>query len=177
MAPETTDRTLRLRDGRFLGYAEVGDPDGRPVLYFHGFPGSRLEARLTHAAAAGGGVRVIALDRPGMGLSTHKPGRGFLDWPDDVAEAADLLGIERFAVAGLSGGGPYTAVCALKLSQRLTGAAIISGVGPFDAPEATVGMSRQNRLIFALGRRAPVRVRPPCGRGDRRDAGAARAHG
>ncbi len=153
-------RTLRLRDGRFLGYAEYGDPQGKPLFYFHGFPGSRLEARLAHDAAKAGGVRVISLDRPGMGLSDFQRGRRFTDWPEDVVQASDAQGIGRFAVMGLSGGGPYVAVCALKLPQRLTAAGIISGVAPLDSPGATAGMSRQNRLIFGLGRRLPWLARP-----------------
>ena len=160
MASQTTGNTLRLNDGRALGYAEYGDPAGKPLFFFHGFPGSRMEARLTHAAASGRGVRVIAPDRPGFGLSDRKPGRAIIDWPDDVVEAADQLGIERFAVAGISGGGPYAAACALKIPQRLTAAAIISGVGPFDAPAATEGMMRSNRLMFSLARRFPWLARP-----------------
>lgn len=161
MAAIQMGRTLRLRDGRFLGYAEHGNPTGKPLFWFHGFPGSRLEPQFLHETAAKRDVRVIALDRPGMGLSTFKRARTFLDWPDDVAQAADLLGIDRFAVAGLSGGSPYAAVCALKLADRLTAAGIISGIAPFDAPDATLGMSRQNRLLFTLGRRLPWLARLP----------------
>src|SRR3972149_6694920 len=154
MAAIQMGRTLRLRDGRFLGYAEHGNPTGKPLFWFHGFPGSRLEPQFLHETAAKRDVRVIALDRPGMGLPTFKRARTFLDWPDDVAQAADLLGIDRFAVAGLSGGSPYAAVCALKLADRLTAAGIISGI-------ATLGMSRQNRLLFTLGRRLPWLARLP----------------
>jgi pimeloyl-ACP methyl ester carboxylesterase len=149
------DNVLRLKDGRLLGYAEFGDPQGRPLLFFHGMPGSRLSARLGNEAAKKLGVRIVAPDRPGYGLSDFKPGRTLLDWPDDVVELADSLGIERFAVGGVSGGGPYAAVCALELSERLTAAGIISGVGPFNVPDATQGMSRQNRLLFAASRRVP----------------------
>jgi pimeloyl-ACP methyl ester carboxylesterase len=75
MASTRGNDTLRLRDGRLLGYARYGDPNGTPVFYFHGFPGSRLEARLADAVASRNGVRVIALDRPGSGLSDFKPAR------------------------------------------------------------------------------------------------------
>ncbi len=98
---------------------------------------------------------MISIDRPGYGLSDFKPGRTFLDWPADVTELAAALGIDRFGVAGISGGGPYAAVCASAIPQRLTGTYIISGVGPFDTPGATDGMSRQNKILFWLGRRAP----------------------
>jgi len=154
-AQSTTANTIRLHDGRALGYAEYGDPAGKPVFFFHGFPGSRLEAAMGHDAAVKHGARLISIDRPGYGLSDFKSGRTFLDWPGDVTELAAALGIDRFGVAGVSGGGPYVAACAYAIPQRLTGAYIISGVGPFDAPGATDGMSRQNRILFALGRHAP----------------------
>jgi len=149
------DNVIRLRDGRLLGYGEFGDPAGKPLFFFHGFPGSRLEAQLGRDAAARKGVRIVAPDRPGMGLSDFKPGRRIADWPDDVVELADALGIERFAVAGVSGGGPYAAVCALRIPDRLTGVGIISGVGPFDVPGAAAQMNRMNQLLFGLARRAP----------------------
>ena len=153
--------TLRLKDGRRLGYAEYGDPTGKLAFFFHGMPGSRLEARFADEIARKHALRLIAVDRPGYGLSDFQRGRSFLDWPDDVVELADALGIERFAVGGVSGGGPYVAACAYKIPQRLTAAGIVSGVGPFEAPEATQGMSRQNRLLFGLARRFPWAVPVP----------------
>ena len=154
--PLNTALTVRLRDGRTLGYAEYGDPAGKPVFFFHGFPGSRLEAAMGHDAAVKHGGRLISIDRPGYGLSDFKPGRTLLDWPEDVTELAAALGIDRFGVAGVSGGGPYVAACAYAIPQRLTGAYIISGVGPYDAPGATDGMSRYNRILLVwLGRHAP----------------------
>ena len=154
------DNVLRLKDGRVLGYAEYGDPTGRPAFLFHGMPGSRLEGAVEHEAAARRGVRMIWPDRPGYGLSDFKPRRTIIDWPADVVELADALGIERFGVAGMSGGGPYVAACALRIPGRLTGAAIVSGMGPLGAPGATDGMNIVNRLLFLLARRAPWTVRP-----------------
>jgi pimeloyl-ACP methyl ester carboxylesterase len=85
---DSTARTIRLRDGRRLGYAEGGDPAGRPLLYFHGWPGSRVEGRLGDEAARAKGVRLIALDRPGMGLSDYQPrlsGLAPVDVPGAIA--------------------------------------------------------------------------------------------
>jgi pimeloyl-ACP methyl ester carboxylesterase len=147
---DSTDQTVRLRDGRRLGYAEWGDPAGRPLLYFHGWPGSRVEGRLGDEAARAKGVRFIALDRPGMGLSDYQPRRTLVDWPDDVLQVAAALGLDRFAVLGISGGGPYAAVCAWKLPDRLTGAGIVSGLAPLDVPGVIAGMSRRNRLSLQL---------------------------
>ncbi len=155
------EHIVRLRDGRRLCYAEYGDPAETPVMFFHGFPGSRLSGALADDAGRGLAVRIIATDRPGAGRSDPQPKRTFLDWTSDVAELADALAIDRFAVAGISGGGPYVAACAYALPERVTAGAIISGVGPFEAPGATDGMSRQNRTLFWLSRRAPWLVAPP----------------
>lgn len=149
-------QTMTLPDGRTLGYAEYGDPKGKPIFYFHGFPGSRVEARLMNDQATARKARIIAVDRPGMGLSDFQSERRFADWPRDVTALADHLGLDRFVVAGASGGGPYSAVCARALPERVTAAVILAGVGPMQAPHATKGMSAQNKLLFLASRWAPA---------------------
>lgn len=146
---------MKLRDGRQLGYSEFGAPDGRPVIYCHGFPASRLEMRLGHEAAARSGIRLIAPDRPGYGLSDFQPGRRISHWPRDVAELADALALGRFGVLGISGGGPYALACATVLPDRVTVVGIVCGLGRLDLREATAGMSPFGRFSFALARRAP----------------------
>jgi pimeloyl-ACP methyl ester carboxylesterase len=146
------DVTIRLRDGRSLGYAEFGDPGGAPVIYFNGFPGSRLEARLISDAARRTGVRLIGIDRPGMGLSDFKPGRSILDWPDDVFEFADALGLDQFSVVGVSGGGPFSIACAYKISQRLLACGIIAGTGVMDTTSNDI--SKSNRIMGSIAHRS-----------------------
>ena len=145
-----TDKTIRLPDGRTLGYAESGDPAGSPVLHFHGSPGCRLDVMTPEfdRIAERHGVRVLGLDRPGMGLSDPKPGRTILDWPADVVAFAEAVGLSRFSVLGYSGGGPYVAACALRIPHRLRSVGIACGVVPADVPAARVGMSRQNRMMM-----------------------------
>jgi pimeloyl-ACP methyl ester carboxylesterase len=154
------DLRLRLSDGRTLGYAEYGVPDGKPVLVFHGSPGSRLQVRAAHGPALARGIRIIAPDRPGLGRSTRLPGRQIADWPQDVRALADALGIARFAVIGISGGGPYVAACAWGLPERITRAGIISGVAP-PGHGASVcgGLRRRERLVVDLGLRTPWLMR------------------
>lgn len=154
-----TDKVLRLRDGRVLGYAEYGDPDGKPLFYFHGSPGSRFEGWFVDEAARRRGIRVFAFDRPGFGLSDFKPGRTIGDWPDDVVEAADAFGFDRFAVLGLSFGGPHALACASRIPERLTSVAIVSSVGPFQAPGATDGMGPSLRVLLGSIRRFPGTAR------------------
>jgi len=157
----TTENSIKLRDGRKLGYAEYGDPNGRPVLHFHGFPSSRYEGCRTASdeIATRLRARVIVVERPGFGLSDFKVGRTIVDWPSDVVEFADALRLDRFAVTGLSGGGPYVATCAWKIPQRLLTAGIISGVSPLDAPGAFDGMYKTDRQGYDLARRAPWLLR------------------
>jgi pimeloyl-ACP methyl ester carboxylesterase len=121
--------TIQLRDGRALGYVEYGDPTGPGLLYFHGHPGSRLEAKFLAPAATQADVRLIGIDRPGMGLSTYQPRRRLLDWVEDVEQLADHRAIDRFSVVGFSGGGPYAAACAYRIPHRLNACGLVASVG------------------------------------------------
>ncbi len=145
------DDVIRLRDGRALAYAEWGDPGGPPVLLFHGTPHSRLwcpDAGETRAA----GVRLIGVDRPGFGRSDVQHGRRLTDWPDDVAEFADALEIERFAVAGFSGGGPYALACAALIGSRVTRAGLVSASTHLiqERPGAIESLDEEDRRDFEL---------------------------
>jgi pimeloyl-ACP methyl ester carboxylesterase len=142
-----------LPDGRDLGWLEIGDPAGEPVFAFHGTPGSRLQLAIEGTQISTSGLRLVCPDRPGYGLSTFQRGRRLVDWPRDVAYLADHLGIDRFAVMGISGGGPHSAVCAALLGDRVISAAIVSGVGPLADPRAVEGMMRPNQILTALSRR------------------------
>lgn len=106
MIASRVDSAIPLSDGRRLAYAEYGAANGIPVFLFHGLPGSRLSWGLLPNNPFPKGLRLIAPDRPGYGGSDPKPGRSLLDWVDDVVELADALAIDRFAVLGVSGGGP-----------------------------------------------------------------------
>ncbi len=148
-----SSQTMRLEDGRTLGYAEWGDVSGVPLIHFHGSSSSRLERPLQ--AEALDGVRLVTIDRPGHGLSSFQPERTLLDWPQDVAALADHLGIDRFALSGWSAGGPYALACAYRIPERLTAVGLVSCVGPYDRPAATAGMDRFNKMALAMARRVP----------------------
>jgi pimeloyl-ACP methyl ester carboxylesterase len=140
---------ITLTDGRTLAYAEWGDPLGKPVFFFHGTPGSRF-FRPPDEITKKVGVRLITTDRPGYGLSDFQPGRRFLDWPADIVQLADTLGIKKFAVAGHSGGGPYALASAFSLPGRVTSAASLSGAAPVDAPDIKRGMSATNKFGITM---------------------------
>ncbi len=152
-----TSRQFKLPDGRELGYDEHGPPSGRPVLLFHGTPGSRYGWHLfgTEALARRLNTRVISPDRPGVGLSDFQPGRRISDWPADVVALADGLGLGRFAVLGYSGGGPYALACALQIPEHLSAASIVGGAGPYDALAATAGVAQSIVLLARLAHDRP----------------------
>lgn len=146
---------LKLADGRQLAYAEFGDPQGIPIVYCHGFPGSRLEAGLFHIPACRHKLRVIAPERNGLGLSDPKPGRRLIDWAEDVETLVDSLGIERFFLIGVSGGGPYASACAHRLAGRLDGFTLVCPLGPLDHPGLLEAMHWPAQLNFRSIRLTP----------------------
>jgi pimeloyl-ACP methyl ester carboxylesterase len=152
------DQTIQLPDGRRLGFAEVGDPAGAPLLHFHGNPDSRLHLASApfDAALRAAGVRCIAPDRPGFGLSDPLPGRGDGDWPADVSALADALGLDRFAVLGYSRGGRCALACAALIPERLTAVGTLSAGTSPDMPGYSRAYSRLVRMEFAFARRAPA---------------------
>jgi pimeloyl-ACP methyl ester carboxylesterase len=145
-----------MSDGSYIGYAEYGDPHGKPVLYFHGCPSSRLEGKLLDLGgyASKSHVRIIAPDRPGIGRSDFKP-YTIVGWPDIMIEFADGLGLDTFAVIGTSSGGKYAAACAWKIPHRLTNVFIISSESPMELPGAYKTLSKMDKLIYTIANKIP----------------------
>lgn len=152
-----------------MGFADFGAPNGTPVLWCHGGPGSRLEAVSLGEQAAAAGLRIVGIDRPGYGKSTPLPERTIGAWPSDGLAVADHLGLERFAVVGVSTGGAYSlalaaaaparvlgaiACCALTDMRWAEGKAGMSGdgtVGIWNAPDRVTALARAMELFGADG--------------------------
>jgi pimeloyl-ACP methyl ester carboxylesterase len=154
VAQQSPPTTIALSDGRRLGIALYGDPCGTPIVYCHGFPASRLEAAFADDAARKLRARLIAFDRPGYGLSDFKAGRRIADWPRDVREATEALGVGRFAVLGISGGAPYALACGAHLADRVSAIGIVCGLGPTCAEDLQL-FDPFARAMFGLARRVP----------------------
>ncbi|MDQ1374661.1 MAG: hypothetical protein QOJ09_1999 [Actinomycetota bacterium] len=153
--------TVGLADGRRLSFAEFGPPDGRPVVWLHGTPGARRQIpEAARLAAHEVGVRLIGIDRPGVGESTPHLYRNVLAFADDLGAVADALGVGRFAVIGLSGGGPYVLAAAYAFPHRVVAGAVLGGVAPSVGPDA-IGGGLVGRLA-SLGPLAEV-FRVPLG--------------
>jgi pimeloyl-ACP methyl ester carboxylesterase len=145
-----------MPDGRIVTFMEFGDPDGLPAFGFHGTPGSRFMFRLTHPVGERLGLRIIAPERPGFGRSSFQRRRTLKGYAQDIAYVADALGISRFAVAGVSGGGPYAAACAALMPDRVLAAALISPMGPVCPPEGAPRIGAAHHSIFRLFPKAPA---------------------
>ncbi|MCX7115291.1 MAG: alpha/beta hydrolase [Gammaproteobacteria bacterium] len=143
----TCDLSIKLKNGRQLGFAEYGEPDGHPILFFHGLPGSRLDARHLHHIALKNHCRLIGIDRPGMGLSSFEQKRTILSWAHDIDAFTTELNIQTFSILAHSGGAPYAAACAYQIPEKIYGVAIVAGMGPFEIPEATASLSRGQRYL------------------------------
>lgn len=153
------EHRVPLPDGRTLACLELGDPGGAALLYFHGFPGSRREGRLAADAGARLGLRVLAPDRPGFGESTFLAGRTIGSWAEDVAALADRFSLDRFAVLGVSGGGPYALACAARIPERLSRVALVCPLAPAVRRDLTAGMVTLNRRALSLAARTPSLAR------------------
>ncbi len=167
------DHVVELADGRTIGYAEYGPRDGRPVLFFHGFGTTRIICPPDEGPANELGLRLIAVDRPGIGLSTPQPGRRMLDWPRDVAELADRLGIGSLSVIGWSGGGPYALACGFAMPDRISAVGLVSSPAPLTGIDDKSHVRRFDRHAVRAAHRAPWMVRLALwhwGRPQRRDA-------
>lgn len=159
MTTDHMNQTITLKDGRALGYAEWGDPQGVTVFHFHASGSSRLERPTDESVLADLGIQYVTTDRPGHGLSDPQPRRKLLNWPDDVSQLADHLGIDRFYVLGYSAGGPYALACARELPERVLGGAVISTGAPADSPKVHKGLPFQLQVFRFVMRYVPPLVR------------------
>ena len=152
------NQQIKLPDGRRLGYDEHGPAGGIPLFYFHGSPSSRLEFNLygDEELLQKLHVRLLAVDRPGLGLSDFQPNRRMVDWAEDVLTLADQLGIEHFAILAYSLGGLYGMVCAYAIPQRLTKIGIVSGAALFTEPKLWENINEGTRRFLNMPRENPL---------------------
>jgi len=159
LAPLRATGTIATKDGRHLAYAEVGDPRGPLVIHNHGGPSSRLEARLLANSASKNRIRLICVDRPGMGRSSAQHKRTYAGWADDLITIADTLGHREFGVTGWSEGGPWALAAAAYIDPlRLRHVSSIAGgsYGTFGDNWAADHLSKAD----ALGGLLALRFKP-----------------
>jgi pimeloyl-ACP methyl ester carboxylesterase len=136
------DGTIRLADGRAVGYADYGSPAQTAVLWCHGGPGSRVEPAYLASPARESGLRLVGIDRPGYGQSTPRPGRSIAGWAPDALAVADELGIGQFAAVGTSTGGAYALALAALAQDRVLGVVACCSMTDTRWPEGRATMSQ-----------------------------------
>lgn len=150
--PEHLEHRLTTPDGRTIAVAEWGDPNGKPVITFHGTPGSRIGYWTNEPEIwTRFGLRRLSFDRPGYGESTRLPGRTVADVVPDVLAIADAMGLRRFAISGGSGGGPHVLACAALIPERVVRCLASVSIAPFDAEgvDFMAGMNEGNIREFS----------------------------
>lgn len=137
---------------------EFGDPAGHPLFFFHGWPGSGAQCWLLDEAARRHGFRGFALDRPGIGKSPVQK-RVLLDWPPLIRELAGGLGYDRFALIGISGGGPYALACAATFPEAISAITVVCGAPPISELANIRSLHPTYRFLLKLFRRHPALVK------------------
>ena len=156
--PREAARILTLSDGRKVQVAEYGDSAGTPALWFHGGFSSRLEASPLDVPARELGVRLLSLDRPGLGGSDPLPGRTVTGYAKDVGEVLDTLELERVTVGGLSNGGMFTMAVASEIPHRVVRAVPVNSTTPVTDKAAQSALSFAARATYRFMARHPERL-------------------
>ena len=141
---------LTLPDGRRIDIEITGPDDGVPLLFHHGTPGSVTQFGALRRGSAERGLRLVTYSRAGYGSSTRKPGRSVASIAEDATAILDHIGASRCVTAGWSGGGPHALATAALLPDRVAGALVIAGVGPYgeDGLDFLAGMGEENVTEF-----------------------------
>lgn len=149
-----TNQRMQLRDNRYLGFAEYGSADGYPIVYFHGSQSSRLEMHYDLSFATTHQLRIIAIDRPGHGMSDFNPKGSILEFAQDIKELMGFLKIDRFSVAAMSAGAPFAFGIVHKIPEKINRMAIVSGFAPLTKHHKKA-LSREIKLMLGVSKLFP----------------------
>ncbi len=153
------ENLIKLENGAVIAFEEYGDANGEPVIFCHGWPSSRIMARLTDEPARDLGIRIISPDRPGISGSSLQPDRKLTDWPALVERIADHLAIRDFRMLAISGGAPYAYATAAAMPDQLRAIAIVAGAPPIAEVSDTNALLPLYRWMLALYRTRPQLLR------------------
>ena len=150
---------VRLEGGGHVAYDEYGDPNGTPVLFYHGWPSSRSMAQLADESARRLGVRIIAPDRPGICGSSFVAERTLLDWPEVLRSLIAHFGFDKVRIVGISGGAPYAYISAWAMPEQVSAIAVVSGAPPIAELPDRSGLWRMHRWMLGLHAHNPALMR------------------
>lgn len=125
---------ITLPSGKVLQTFINGSPSDPLLIFHHGIPSGGPERENVLQPALAAGFRLAEVFRPGYLYSEPQPGRTLHDVVDWNHAVLDHLGLDRFAVAGYSGGGPFALASAALMPQECVAAMVIAGVGPTQDP-------------------------------------------
>lgn len=135
--------------------AESGRPGGRPIVFFHGFPGSHRQSIFLDRFAERFDLRILSVDRPGYGYSEPLAG-GLKAFVSALEGELDRLSVDRFFLLGVSGGNPAALCCAGYFGERVLAVGSVCGMAPF--PEIPDAFSPFQRRGFKFARWTPERI-------------------
>jgi len=160
--PEHIEHRIPTPDGRTIAVAEWGDPNGLPLISFHGTPGGRIGWWQDPTIYARHGLRRLTFDRPGYGESSRLAGRAVADVVPDVVTIADALGVDRFVASGGSGGGPHVLACAALLPDRVIRTLAEVSIAPYgvEGLDWLAGMTEGNVVEFTAALQGEAAMRP-----------------
>ena len=142
------NHVLKMPDGSSVAWAEYGHPHGAPLVYFHSQGGSRYEARLLHDAARDAGFRLIAIDRPGIGLSSYRRLSGHSAFAVIVRAVLAELGLEQAGLLAWAGGAPFALAFACEYPDAVKAVNLLS---PLPARPAAETLSARLALAIMRG--------------------------
>jgi pimeloyl-ACP methyl ester carboxylesterase len=139
-----------------VGVQRFGSVGGWPLVWCHGGLSSALDAKFFDAAGQRCGADIIAIDRPGVGRSDAWDLPSIADWPHLVERVANSLGLEDFAVAGWSAGGPYALACAAAIPRRVRTVATLAGMAPLESARQVFELKLwADRVLIPAARWSP----------------------
>ncbi len=150
------DFVLKLDDGAEIGFATYGDSNGKPLLFYHGWPGSRLQGEMAHAAALAQGWCLIAPDRPGIGLTRCPDPFTLHDWPRRIGQLMDALGWEKCHLLAISGGTPTALASACLMPERFHAVGICCGAACLHEASSVNGLFPLFRMLLKLDQTIPL---------------------
>lgn len=146
---------LKLKNGLTLSFREYGNRQGKPILFFHGFPGSSLQGRLIDRSRYSQKFRVLAFDRPGFGFSDHDESRKLTDVVEVVDHLISHLKIEKVDLLGVSGGSPYALATAALLPEKVSSLNLMCPLGPLHRPLLLLKMPVKAQILLLAARFFP----------------------
>jgi pimeloyl-ACP methyl ester carboxylesterase len=151
--PEYTRKRFDLSDGRRLSYSECGNLSiGLPVLFQFGLMASSLAVMMFHEESIKLGLRIIAVDYPGIGESSSVLGRTLDEWAIDMEEFCEkMLQYNKISLLAHSMGAPH-ALALLRskpMSQRIRSVTLVSPWLPFKNSQPWfLNVARQLPIVF-----------------------------